>query len=252
MLIDKFIQSETLNQKSGGSNKKCWLFDEYALLYGSFKEDEIKQVSQISNRLESEGVFILPTIEYKIDTPPNMFGYVKGYSLQKRARGRDLYQQKMTQDEYMHQLQAVASMTPRQTEKFVSDWLKIEKAGLMIDPSKCENFFYDNGNISFIDLNLSKKPTPIKTSFLYSFGVLTGLGLRFKYKSDEANLHMVKIAKTLAQSFVKRGMSIDEARAVLSGNSGLPNKKDVEQVIGFLTAQKQASMMSLKMTKDGR
>lgn len=252
MLIDKFIQSETLNQKSGGSNKKCWLFDEYALLYGSFKEDEIKQVSQIGNRLESEGVFILPTMEYKIDTPPNMFGYVKGYSLQKRARGRDLYQQKMTQDEYMHQLQAVASMTPRQTEKFVSDWLKIEKAGLMIDPSKCENFFYDNGNISFIDLNLSKKPTPTKTSFLYAFGVLTGLGLRFKYKSDEANLHMVKIAKTLAQSFVKRGMSIDEARAVLSGNSGLPNKKDVEQVIGFLTAQKQASMMSLEMNKNGR
>lgn len=236
MLINYFINSKQDDHDRNGSNKKCFLFDNYVLLYGSCKEEELKKLIQIGNSLEQKGVAILPTLEYKIDVPPNELGYARGYFLQKRAQGKELYNSKMSEDEYKKRLNEVSKMSSEQMDKFVSDWLAISEAGLMIDPSKCGNFFYSDGKISFIDLNLSKRSQSLGEKFSEISNVLFGLGLKSKYKTDGNDF--MKILENTSKSFLKKGLSLNEIKAITSKYSNFMDESKINSVMDNLSKEK--------------
>lgn len=207
MLIDNFINNREANISiKRGGNKKVYVFNDYVLLGGSFKEDEINQLIVITKNLQTKGISILPTLEYKIIYPENEYGYVRGYTLQPRAKGTEIYTYKMTPEEHQNRLKDIASMDSVKINKFISDWISIEQAGLLVDPSKTENFFYSDGGINFIDLNL-KDPTlntkPINL-FTYICGILTD------YQRNTTTEHeleyIVQIIKNVAICFVKRNL----------------------------------------------
>lgn len=235
MTIDDFINSKQGNHDRNGSNKECFLFENHVLLYGSCKEEELKKVIQITNSLEQKGVAILPTLEYKIDSAPNELGYARGYFLQKRAQGKELYSSKMSEDEYKKRLNEVSKMSTEQMDKFVSDWLTISEAGLMIDPSKCGNFFYSDGKISFIDLNLAKRSKSLGEKFSEVSNVLFGLGLKSKYKTDGNDF--MKILENVSKSFLKKGLSLSEIKAITSKYSYFMDKDKIDSVINDLSKE---------------
>ena len=236
MLIDDFINSKKDNIQSGGSNKQCFIFDEYVLLYGSFREEELKKEIAISNRLKKEGVALIPTLEYKVTTPVGQNGYVKGYMLQSRANGDWLYSRNMKDEDYKKRLKQIANMDYDKLNKFIDDWLAIVDAGLQIDPSKAENFFYSDEGISFIDLNLRQGPRSLKIIFLEIASVLTGLGLVLKITT--ASEDCIKIIKNVASSFLKKGLDVNEIRNVLSSHDYLLgnfiNKQQIDSFIESL------------------
>lgn len=235
MTIDDFINSKQGNHDRNGSNKECFLFENHVLLYGSCKEEELKKVIQITNSLEQKGVAILPTLEYKIDSAPNELGYTKGYFLQKRAQGEELYHSKMTEDEYRKRLSEISQMSSNQMDKFISDWLAISEAGLAVDPSKCGNFFYSNGRMSFIDLNLSRKSKSLSEHFSNISNVLFGLRLKTQYKTDGNDF--MKIIKNVSHSFLKRGLSLSEIQSITSKYSYFMDKDKIDSVINDLSKE---------------
>ena len=245
MLIDKFITTEK-NTTKGGSNKKCFLFDEYALLYGSFKEEELQKVIKISNVLEQKGVAILSTLEYKVDVPPNELGYARGYSLQRRASGDELYRRGMTEEEYTARLKEIVKMDPEKLDKFISDWLAITEAGLRVDPSKCENFFYSEGKISFIDLGLRRKPVPLQISFDESTHVLMGLGLR---NGDKDADDLMQICKNVARIFLKKGLAINDIHETMSKYHILNTEEKINRVIEDLKQENFQNHPKTQKTK---
>ena len=234
-MIEDFISSKQGNHDRNGSNKECFLFENHVLLYGSCKEEEIKKVIQISNSLEQKGVAILPTLEYKIDSAPNELGYTKGYFLQKRAQGDELYRREMSEAEYKKRLNEISDMSTEQMDKFISDWLAILDDGLAIDPSKCGNFFYSNGKISFIDLNLSRKSKSLANSFSEASNVLFGLGLKSKYKTDGNDF--MKIIKKVSHSFLKRGLAFNDIQSIISGYNYFIDKDKINSFIDDLSKE---------------
>ena len=232
MLIDDFINSKQEDIQSGGSNKKCFVFDEYVLLYGSFREEELKREMAISNDLKKRGVALIPTLEYKIVTPVRENGFVKGYMLQARAKGDWLYSRNMKDKEYKKRLKQIANMNDDKLNKFISDWLAIVDAGLQVDPSKTENFFYSDEGIGFIDLNLRQGQQSLKTTFFEVVSVLTGLRLIFK--TTTASEDCIKIVKNVARSFLLKGLDINQIKEVLSSHSYLLGNFINEQQIDYI------------------
>ena len=241
MSIDTLIQSSTKDPEKGGNNKKCFLFDEYVLLYGSFKENELKQLIQITQALARNGIAILPTLEYKVTEPPNELGYVRGYSLQQRAKGTELYEINTSEKEYQTRLKEIAEMSTTQMDKFVSDWWSITEAGLMIDPSKCSNFFYSNGQISFIDLNLLHGTKSLQECFLEASNILFGLHLKTKYKPDKTAV--VQILQNLSRAFIKNGLSIDDIQTIISKYNYFLSQAQINSVIKNFKQDKPATKL---------
>lgn len=250
MLIDSFINSKKDNLRPGGSNKTCFIFDEYVLLYGSFKEEDLKKEIIISNKLKQNGISILPTLEYKIVIPANENGYAKGYILQPRAKGDWLYNRNMKDEDYKKRLKQISNMEYTKLDKFISDWLNIVEAGLQVDPSKGENFFYSDDGICFIDLNLRQGSRPLKITFLEVVSVLTGLGLVSTVTDDVC----VKIIKNVARSFSKRGLSANDIHEVLSSHDYLlgnyTNKKQIDSIIKSFTKEQEFKEASTNLKEE--
>lgn len=78
-MIDQLLEQISLKtaNRSGG-NKKCFIHGAYALLYGTFKPDEVKQTLKIEQQLVEEGIPVVPTLEYKTIGEPSSIGYYKG------------------------------------------------------------------------------------------------------------------------------------------------------------------------------
>ena len=245
-MINYFINSR---QDDHDSNKKCFLFDDHVLLYGSCKEEELKQLIQIGHSLERKGVSILPTLEYKIVSEPNELGYAMGYFLQKRAPGEELYSRKISEVEYRKRLNEVSQMSTEQMDKFVSDWLAISEAGLMIDPSKCGNFFYSDGKISFIDLNLAKGSKSLGEKFSEVSNVLFGLHLKTKYKTDGNDF--MNILKKVSRSFLKKGMALSDIKTVTSKYTYFMDENKINSVMNDLSKE-QSKDVSLIHAQQGR
>lgn len=166
-------------------------------------------------------------------------GYSKGYILQPRAKGVWLYTRNMTNSEYKKRLHDIAKMDYRKLDKFVSDWIAIVEAGLQIDPSKCENFFYSGTNISFIDLNLRNGSSNLKEIFLEIMSVLTGLGL--KYQGTNISDCIQIITNTAGLFLKKKLLNIKDIQDVLySRYSSLLNKFQIANIITSLNAQQHS------------
>lgn len=233
---------ESQGQIKRGGNKKVRLFDDYVLLAGGFKEDEIKKIILITNELKKRGIAIVPTLEYKIVYPPNDLGYARGYILQPRAKGTEIYSSGMSDEEHEKRLHDIANMNIEKIDKFISDWLDIENAGLMIDPSKTTNFFYSEDGISFIDLNLNGgKTEPLKTYFVYICGILTDYLSNFSTEKEIE--YTIQIIKNVAVCFMKSGLEIKDINDIISSKQFMHslNKAQVYSVIEFLTKEKLRS-----------
>ena len=241
MMIDELIKKhrETKGQIKKGGNKKVRLFDDYVLLAGSFKENEIKKVILISQELKNKGVNIVPTLEYQIVYPPNEFGYARGYVLQPRAQGTEIYHPDMPTDEHEQRLHDIANMDTKKIDKFISDWIDIEKAGLMVDPSKTTNFFYHDDGISFIDLNLkeSTKHEQLIDYFNYVCAILTDY-CRQLYTPKEIE-YTTKIITNVAICFLNRGIKIKDITNVLS--RGWMHALTKQQIYAIVTSLQQKS-----------
>ena len=238
MIIDGIIERHRATKgtaKSGG-NKKVRVFDDYVLLAGGFKEDEIQQLIKITNELKERGVAVVPTLEYKIVYPPNELGYARGYMLQPRAAGTEIYDSNMSDADYHKRLHDIANMDSQKIDKFVSDWIAIEKAGLMVDPSKVSNFFYSDAGISFIDLSVANRPQPLENYFRYACGVLANWFEKFSTPSEINDT--LQIIKNVAVCFVRHGLGISEIINVLSRRNSL-SKAQIYSIADSLTKEKQ-------------
>ena len=100
--------------------------------------------------------------------------YGKGYIIQHRAPGQEMWErERMGEKEYIvRRTKTFADAPQEQFDKFVADYMAILDAGIMVDYSKRENFFYDEEKgFSFIDLNfmLNKKQRESKYNLLSKY-----------------------------------------------------------------------------------
>ena len=105
--IDSIIQiAEEQESSAHGSNKKCFLIDDYALLKQSFRTEEIESIMRITEELEEKGISVARTLDYKVlsqsvrnwDTDKNVL-VSEGYVLQERAQGTPLLDRTNWNDE---------------------------------------------------------------------------------------------------------------------------------------------------------
>ena len=209
--IDKYINaSKSMNVSGGGTNKKCYTFDDVVLLEGSFDEEKQKRKEKLDT-LKNNGVNVCRILESS--TVDN-----KKYELQERAKGEELYQSKFYktyegQQKYLKVLDNLSNQNISFYEKFLTDWNKILQSGLYVDPSKSENFFYDGENISFIDLNnINNYERERELMLIHAAVVLRGGGLLWMCKDvyKKANEKVRKIYEKLGEIGLKMGENIDE------------------------------------------
>lgn len=203
-LIDKIIQDVCGTQKkSVEGNKNCYICGAYALLYGSFKLEELKHLILIERRLNRSGVAVVPTIGYKVMCMPNDLGFCRGYMLQQKAPGEELHRFSEGEDVYNRRMTELAGQSDFFYNKFVSDWIKITESGLMIDPSKSANFFYTPEQMYFIDLNVRTGKMPLEVSFYEAAVVLTG-GRKY-YDFSLCRNQQQQILQKLFAAFTEHG-----------------------------------------------
>lgn len=114
--------------------------------------------------------------------------------------------------------------------KFISDWINIRKAGIEIDSSKGDNFFYEkNKGINFIDLTPMNRDVNIREILNSVLAVLFNIRFfNFKKEKDFENKENMKkildkislISKKIMKSFIKEGLNINEIKEVI--NKRLP------------------------------
>lgn len=220
-MIEKYIEaSKNMNAIGGGSNKKCYVFDEVVLLkepvYNNLKEpfDEKKLIQEAKERLDflkKSGVNVCNTLESTI------IGNEK-YELQEKARGKELFHQKynltqMEQQSFLETLDSLSNKDLSFYEKFLDDWDKILQVGFCVDPSKSSNFFYDGEKISFIDLNFNNDYETRKAFMLREAAVvLRGGGLLWQCKDvfEKANERVRIIYQKLGVAGLNLGENIEE------------------------------------------
>lgn len=215
MNIDGFIQKTNGIEISGkGSNKVCYLFDNYALLCNRYGDQDEQMVDRIEliKKLKAQGVNVVCILETKI---------VEGkiYELQERAQGEALFPNSLKNDEvgqlkYLKTLLLISEEDIMFYEKMLSDWDNILASGLDVDPSKSTNFFYTKGSVSFIDLNMRDKTYEERKQYQYleMASVLRGGGLLWQCKNvyNEANELVKKIYIKLGQAVIKMGGNIED------------------------------------------
>lgn len=211
-LIDYYISQISQNKLADkqGSTHSCFLFQSYALLKGIYNKTDMPTLIEKSEELKKQGVSVVPTLDYKIESThpeyPNLF---KGYVLQRKAKGTELYPEsfaKLSAEEYQSRIDELAQRPQKFFDKYVSDWIKINKSGLVIDPSKSSNFFYTPEEISFIDLNVSHRKDNLKYAFMESSAVLFNNGAYYKCQDKEK--HKIILNK-MVNAFIKQGENID-------------------------------------------
>jgi len=217
--IDKYISaSQSMDATAGGTNKKCYTFDDVVLLEGAFGDEELQRKEKI-DILKNNGVNVCRILEYaSIDN--------KKYELQEKAKGEELFQFKFWhtpegQQKYLKVLDSLSNQDISFYEKFLTDWNKILNTGLSVDPSKSTNFFYDGENISFIDLNISSNQEKERDWMLkHAAVVLRGGGLLWQCKDvyEEANEKVKIIYQQLGEAGIKMGENIDEYISYLDPN----------------------------------
>lgn len=238
--IDDYISKvQGLVPDAKGGNKQCFFVDGYALLKtNSINEKELASVMPIEKELKEMGVKISTTLDYRVNSEDEGKEFKSGYILQERAQGHVLHKtetyHKMSKEEleksnqeYIGTLRSLQGEKQELFDKFVSDWIEITKRGLMIDPSKTSNFYYDQGNsINFIDLNVDKRNNGGNLDMNKICGemaVILGNGTKYhSYLKDpqdraKANEALSPILKKLTTSLVKQGMNKDEVIAILNG-----------------------------------
>lgn len=189
--IDSIIKiAEEQESSAHGSNKKCFLIDDYALLKQSFRTEEIESIMRITEELEEKGISVARTLDYKVlsqsvrnwDTDKNVL-VSEGYVLQERAQGTPLLDRTNWNDEnkryqldYLRQIDSISREGQEFFDSFVNGWIEIQKSGIRIDPSKPGNFIYEQGKgITFIDLGLTDKETDMSTQVYEQLAVILNL-----------------------------------------------------------------------------
>ena len=217
-IIDDFIEKSEIQEidKQGG-NKKCFLFAGYALLLGSFKEEDIEFVKEKQKELVDEGVNVVPIVEYKAISEANDLGYTKGYILQRRAKGEELYGavKDITKEKYDKRMESLANESQEFYDKTVEDFIKIFDKGLQVDPSKSSNFFYEAGKkINFIDLDRSFDNNRDKGyDYISMTTVLIGGGGYYSFAGQQGSKtqeNAANIMQKLKSSFVKNGYDAEK------------------------------------------
>lgn len=238
-LIDSIIQKSGDQEVSAkGGNKKCYLIDEYALLEGTVKEEEIKKVIEIQYNLANKGVNLARTIDYKLLGGDEDKKYKKAYILQDRAKGEPLHQEfrrsnylklreeekKEKQDTYLNKINSLSEEDSIFYDKFVGDWQEILKQGLIIDPSKTTNFFYEKGKkISFIDLDLNTAEVipNMETMLMEMSVVLANSAEYITYKNEgvgnieQINSKLSTIFGKIIDAFERIGLDRNTANKIL-------------------------------------
>ena len=214
-LINYYIDKiKDIPSESKGSNKECFVFDNYVLLRGNSvdREERAIQKIKIMHDLKEKGINIAPLLEYtRIDN--------KDYELQMRAPGEELYNSKMStsvegQKKYLERLKNISLESPEFYDKFITDWNAILETGLDVDPSKSSNFFYQKGSICFIDLNKMDASLAKREEYKYMemAVVLRGGGLPWfcDLVTSEALELIPIIYQKLGESIIRNNGDIDK------------------------------------------
>ncbi len=237
-VIDDIIQmAERQETNAHGSNKQCFLIDDYALLRQKFMTEEIDKTMQICEQLESKGVKVARTLDYKI-LSQNVQGWnadknvlvSEGYVLQQRAIGKPLLDRtnwdeegKKYQLDYLRQIDSISQEGQEFFSNFVRGWIEIQKAGIRIDPSKTGNFIYEQGkNITFIDLGLSSEKTDIPTTIYEQLAVILNLNAYNKCYPEiqqAVDKRLSVIIDKYRNAIIEQGIDMDVLDQVLEAKS---------------------------------
>lgn len=178
-LLNK-VEGQT--SKKAGGNSKAYIFGDYVVLKtgnislgdvsDGIKEPPFDRIIEKLHALKNSGVNVVPVLGYICNGMCD-FGesaYGEGFVFQPRAKGSELWERNKMPSRYSEikkeeatylfdRASLLANASQQQFDKWVSDYKAITDAGIMIDPSKKENFFYDEEEgFSFIDLNFEREP----------------------------------------------------------------------------------------------
>lgn len=195
-IIDSLIQiAKEQESNAYGSNKKCFLIDEYALLKQDFTIEEVEKMMQLTEELEKKGVNVARTLDYKVlKQNIRMWNTDKdvtissGYVLQQRAKGTPLLdgtnwneENKRYQIEYLKQIDSISKENQAFFDDFVNGWIELQESGIRLDPSKTGNFIYEQGKgITFIDLGLTDERTDMSYQVYEQIAVIMNLNAYYK------------------------------------------------------------------------
>ncbi len=180
------------------NNQKFMIYDNnYVLLYKSFtvKDDKIDNYINNIKLLKEKGVNTPLILDYKL-VNKGLYGYSKAVILEERAKGKSLepfsnylsikqddidfklvsnaYLKAL--DSYLDNLLERANAKEEFYDKFISDYLTIDKHQMQIDPKPLNFFFDKDKGFTFIDIN-GEGNNDLEYLPRYFLGVVLGYGL---------------------------------------------------------------------------
>ena len=133
----------------------------------------------------------------------------KLYQLTERAKGVPLHDRQATFETWSAELKTLAEAHPDQYRKFVEDAAKLQEAGFTIDPSKPDNFFYDEkAGFQFIDLDLAASDHPHDPVVL-EVPLINTYNLFSKYRSQLDPDTRANLSRILEKMKNARGMPLN-------------------------------------------
>ncbi len=244
-LIEHSKQIKTF--KAGG-NSRAFIVGNFVVLEANIHTKDLSLykdkkpldvIIQKLHKLKQQGVSVVPILGYCYNLEEERdYGdntYNEGYIIQEKAQGQELWDyDKMlgykgnlsdkSKKYIIERIRLLADAPQEHYDKFVLDYIAIEKENIMIDPSKTTNFFYDpKVGFSFIDLNhetKSKKEHELKDiCFIRHCLIVCLSSLRQKELYTEEELKQIEecnlmIFKKCKSALIKVGYSerfIEEA-----------------------------------------
>lgn len=276
--LDELIKKiQGMESNTRGSNKECFFVDGYALLKANnINEKELQQKMKIEKQLKERGVNIVQTLEYQTEGIEDDYGFKKGYILQQIADGQPLHKslnmQRMNETElqkiateYISTLKSLQGEKQEFYDKFVSDWIEITKSGLKVDPSKTNNFYYENGRkINFIDLDVGNRfngEIELDT-ICQEMAVVIADGSKYYNQYFKKNPQIMTtvnetlspIFKKLTKSFDRQGLDKEQAKKILNARFPEVNldEKDGHKLEQTPESLSQAQVERMQKDKEAR
>lgn len=164
-----FHQLDKSKFNKSGSNSKCAILGDYAILKSSNipgHDETLPKMIETLQHLKEQEVNVVPILGYGIiqegKTFKNGERYDTGYIIQEKAPGKELLTpsaiNKKSNEEkreiILDYFKNLSEIPQEHFDKWVADLKALSDHKVAVDPSKASNFFYDKKKgFSFIDLN---------------------------------------------------------------------------------------------------
>ena len=170
--IDDYIKQakQLATHHREGNSKKVYIFEDVVLLSAKFNEASLLDEMKTIANAKACGIKTPAILGYRIVGTPDKNGLCSGYILQEKAKGQELldiggFSGIPDKQKVFDEMVTLANTPQEHFDKFMSDWVNLEKTyGANLDLRRTNYFYCKEKGFSFVDLVFDNNQ-PVRDTF---------------------------------------------------------------------------------------